>query len=41
MTQLIILLDIIQKDTKKNDMNLYFKSSRISTTNFFAKVVNG
>ena len=46
MTHLIILLDIIQKDRhkfsgrgwKKNDMNLYFKSSRIILRqSFFAK----
>ena len=49
MTHLIILLETIQKDrhkfkewgSKKNDMNLYFESSRISTTELFVKIVNG
>ena len=49
MTHLIILLDTIKKDrhkfkewgSKKNDMNLYFESSRISTTELFVKIVNG
>ena len=43
MTHLIILLDTIQKDrhkfkewgSKKNGMNLYFQTSRISTTDIF------
>ena len=46
---LMILWDTIQKDrdkckewgSEKNDMNLYFETSRTSVTEIFVKIFNG